>query len=242
MVRYFDLHLTTRHSFGTENVAELARMAERLELDTICIADAVDSAEALSEIRREISAAKSKVNILLGVEIKAKSTSDLTNKVNKFRDMVDILIVSGGDADINRAACENPKVDILAHPEFMRKDCGLDHVMAAAAAQNRVAIELNFRSYLHAYSRIRSHILSRMQRNVMLAKKFGATVVVTSGAQSIWDMRAGRELATLAYLCGMDVIAAVDSVSTVPESIIKRVNEIKSRGFVMPGVKVVEQE
>jgi len=239
MSRYFDLHVTTRHSFGKETVDALARMAERLELDTICIADAMDGAEDLALIKKEISSVKCNVKILLGIEIKAKTVSDLANKVNKFRDSADIIIVSGGDLDINRAACENPKVDILAHPEYMRKDSGLDHVMVAAAAKNNVAIELNFRSYLHSFGRIRSHILSRMQRNVILCRKFKAPLIVTSGAQTIHDMRAGRELATLAYLCGMEITEALECVSTTPEFLVNRVNEIKSKGFVMPGVRVV---
>ncbi len=214
-------------------------MAERLELDTICIADAIETADKLTEAKKEIASIKTSVNVLLGVEIIAKNTQDLANKVNRFRDIADIIMVSGGDIEINRAACENPKVDILAHPEFKRKDSGLDHVIVAAAAKNRVAIELNFRSFLHASGRQRAYLLASMQRNSMLCKKFGAPVIVTSAAENIWEMRAGKDLSTLAYLAGMDVENAITTVSTIPEFIIRRVKEIKSPEFVIPGVKVV---
>ncbi len=239
MVRYFDMHITTSHSFGTDDVPEIVKMAERLELDTICIADAVDTIDKFMQIKKEIAELKSTVNILLGVEIVAKNPQDMANKVNRFREPADIVIVSGGDIDINRAACENPKVDILAHPEYKRKDSGLDHVMAAAAAKNKVAIELNFRSFLHATGRQRAYLLAGMQRNAMLCKKFDAPIVVTSAAQNTWEMRAGKDLSTLAYICGMDVENAINTVSSIPEFLARRVKEIKSPGFVMPGVKVI---
>lgn len=240
MVRYFDLHITTSRSFGTDGILEMVRMAERLELDTICIADAIDTADRLVEAKKEIASIRTTVNVLLGVEIMAKNTQDLANKVNRFRDIADIIIVSGGDIDINRAACENPKVDVLAHPEFKRKDSGLDHVIAAAAAKNRVAIELNFRSFLHASGRARTYLLASMERNAMLCKKFGAPIIVASAAESTWEMRAGKELSALAYLAGMDVENAVNSVSSIPEFIVRHVKEVKSPEFVAPGIRLAE--
>ncbi len=241
MVRYFDMHVTTNHSFGTDSIPEIVKMAERLELDTICIADALETVEKLAAIKKEIAGIKSTVKIVPGVEIIAKNTQDLSNKISRFRDIADIILVSGGDLDINRAACENPKVDILAHPEYKRKDSGIDHVMAEAAAKNKVAIELNFRSFLHASGRARSYLLSSMQRNVMLARKFDAPVIVTSAAENIWEMRGGKELSTLAYLAGMDVENAINTASSIPEFLVRRVKEIKSPEFVMPGVKLVGQ-
>ena len=240
MVRYFDLHVTTKHSFGTDGIPEVVKMAERLELDTICIADAVDTMEKILEIKKEIAEIKSDVNVILGIEIIAKNPNDMANKVTRFRDIADIIIVSGGDIDINRAACENPKVDILAHPEFKRKDSGLDHVMAAAAAKNKVAIELNFRSFLHSSGKARAYLLASMQRNAMLCKKFDAPVIVASAAENAWEMRAGKELSTLAYLAGMDVENAITTVSTIPEFLVRRVKEIKSPEFVMPGVRLAK--
>ena len=84
---------------------------------------------------------KTTVEILQGVEIKAKNPDELRRMVDRFRDMADIIIVAGGELDINRAACENPKVDILSTPEKQRRDSGIDHVMAKLAAENKVAID-----------------------------------------------------------------------------------------------------
>ena len=130
-------------------------------------------------------------------------------------------------------------MDVLCHPEAGRKDSGMDHVMAKQASIYNVAIELNFRHFLEASKKQRAHILAHMRRNVMLAEKYGVNVVVASGAESVWQMRAGRELAALAYLAGMTREQAVRTTSTIPESIISTAMERKSPDFVMPGVRVL---
>lgn len=236
--KYFDLHVTTSHSFGTNSVEEMVKQAEKLNLDTICIADHIETEKDLEKIKNEISSLNTKMNVLLGAEIKADKVSDLQSKIKKFRELVDILLVSGGNITINRAAASDSRVDILAHPEYKRKDSGMDHIIMKLAAQNQVAIELNFREYLHAYKKIRSFILSNMQRNVMLAENLGAPIVVTSAAESIWDLRAGRELASLAYLVGLDIAYAIKTVTETPQNIINGIEKIKSPKFVRPGVEI----
>lgn len=235
--KYYDLHVATKHSYGVNTVEEVVRTAEKLGLDTIVILDAVDSIKDLEEIKKEVKSVESNVNVLVGVDIKAQNQNDLHKKINRFRDVVDLLAVSGGELEINRSAVESPKVDLLIHPELKRKDSGMDYVMMKLASENKVAIELNFREYLHSYRRIRSYVLAHMSHNVMLAQKYRAHVVVTSGAESIWDMRAGRELASLAYMTGLDREKAVWAVSEVPGGMVRRISEIKDN-ILKNGVKV----
>ncbi len=236
--KYYDLHVATKYSYGVDSVENVVKYAEKLGLDTIVVLDRFDSLDVLGEIKKDVKAVKSDVNVLVGLEIKAENTGDLNRQINRFRDNVDILAVHGGDFEVNRNAVENPRVDILTHPELKRKDSGMDHVMMKLAAENNVAVELNFREYLHSYRKIRSFVLSHMRRNVMLARKYGAHVIVASGAESVWDMRAGRELASLAYMCGFDRERAVKTVSEVPAFIVKRTAEVKDY-TLKNGVKVI---
>ncbi|MFH1432698.1 MAG: RNase P subunit p30 family protein [archaeon] len=222
------MHVTTKYSCGVNTVPEVVTYAERLGFDTIVILDRIDSLKTLQSIKDDVGSLKTNVNVLVGVEIMAKNAQELHKMINRFRDNVDILAVHGGDIEINRSAVENPRVDLLTHPEQRRKDSGMDHVMMKLAAENNVAIELNFHDYLHSYRKIRSYVLNHMRNNVMLAEKYDTHVVVASGAESVWDMRAGRELASLAYICGLDREKAVKTVSDIPSHIIKRVAEIKS--------------
>ena len=100
----FDLRIVSKNSYGSDSIEEIARRAELLGLDTICIADKIDSTEQFQKIKQEIGSIKTEVGILQGVEIHAKNPDELRRTVDKFRDLADVIIVAGGDLDINRAA------------------------------------------------------------------------------------------------------------------------------------------
>ena len=234
--KYYDLHISVQD----ESVADLIKRAEKLEFAGIGLTINAETKEQIDSLKTEISATNTKLDVLVGVIIRAENPEILRKQIEKFRPHADLIIVEGGDLAINRAACENSKVDILSHPSSNRKDSGMDHVMAKLAHDNKVAIELNFRSVLHSYSKIRVHILSHMQENVVLAKHTEAQIIVTSGAKSIWDMRAGRELSTLAIMCGIDREKAVMSVSDTPMIIADRIRSIKKDSHVMAGVKTIK--
>ncbi len=237
MRKYLDLHIYSDNSIGSSSIKEVVDFAEKLNLSTIALLDYKDKKQ-LAELKKEIQGIKTQVEILVGAELVAGSVSDLKVKIKQVRDVVDILAVYGGNLKINRAAVEDPRVDILIHPEFKRKDSGMDDVMARLAAENFVAIELNFREFLHSSRKSRSFVLRKMKQNAMLAEKYNAPVIVASGAESVWDMRAGRELSSLAHLCGLPIVACIDSVSKTPERVMTHVKKVNSNKFVMPGVEI----
>ena len=235
--KYYDLHISVQD----ESVADIINLAEKLEFSGIGLTINAETKEQIDSLKNEINTINTKLDVLVAVSIRAENPEILRKKIEKFREHVDLIIVEGGDIAVNRAACENPKVDILSHPSSNRKDSGMDHVMAKLAHDNRVAIELNLRTFLHSYSKIRVHILSHMQENVVLVKHAGADIIVTSGAKSIWDMRAGRELSTLAIMCGIDREKAVMSVSDTPRIIADRIRSIKKYSHIMAGVKTIKK-
>ena len=130
-------------------------------------------------------------------------------------------------------------VDVFVPPELGRKDSGLDHICVKAARENNVAIEVNFREVLESYKKRRVFVLSAIKKNIKLCRNYGTNIVTTSGAVNKWGLRSGRELASISHLLGMDLGVAIDSVSTVPEEIV-RVNREKLSGKRWEGVNVVE--
>ena len=179
------------------------------------------------------------VDIVSCVMIKAQNPEEMNRAIRAARDKTEIVMVHGGNYGINRAACENPMVDILCHPELGRRDSGLDHICAKAAHENRVAVEINFREILESHRKNRSYVMSSIKRNVMLLVKYEACIVATSGAVSVWGMRSGRELASVAHLMGMDLGAAIASASGVQEDIV-RINREKLAGKRWEGVRIDE--
>ena len=175
-------------------------------------------------------------SIISAVMIRPKSVEELKRELEKFRPKAEIIAVHGGIYDVNRAACEDPRVDLLCHPERGRSDSGLDHICAKAAAENNVAIEINFSDLLNSRSRPKQ--IYFMQRNIYLCSKYGAKLITTSGASEIWEMRAPRELASIASVLGLDIGVAIDSVSSIPEEKIN-INREKLSGSRVGGVKIV---
>ncbi len=177
-------------------------------------------------------------HLVAGVEIRPKHGEDLRKKINKFRKKSDLLMVLGGDLKINRASCENSKVDILSRPYLKRRDCGINHVFAKEAARNNVAIELNMSDILRSQSVFRSKMLAHFREIIKLHKKFHFPVLITSGASSIYDLRTPRDLVAVANCFGMAPEDAILSLSNVPWSILEFNQQRKN--MIIAGVKRIE--
>ena len=182
---------------------------------------------------------KRKFQIKSAVEIVAKNPEDLKRKVGKFRNKVDILMVNcGGDVKINRAACEDPRVDILLQPYKGRRDSGINHVLAKKAAENSVAIELNLKYLLKTGLRHRFRVLNQFRHIVDLQRKFNFPVIITSDATSIYDLRTPQDLIAIAQCFGMTEYEAEYAISKTPQKIIERAALRNS--VVVDGARIIE--
>lgn len=236
--RFYDVDMQSDLSSGDDTVQALADRAERLGFHGIAVTDYVAGRDEVAEVEEAVSGVESPVDVHVGATIRPADPGDLKEMLPGIRERVDVLVVHGGDAAVNRAATGDTRVDVLAHPELERNDSGIDHVMAEQAAKNRVAIQVNVRQLLETYGKVRSHVLAHMRRNVRLAEKFDAPVVASSGATAVGHLRAPRELAAFPRILGMDVGASFETVSDVPRRMLKRAERIREEGFVRPGVTV----
>ncbi|MGP8337281.1 MAG: ribonuclease P protein component 3 [Methanosarcinaceae archaeon] len=177
--------------------------------------------------------------VFKGIEIVSNNPSKLHGLIGKYRKNVDVLVIHGGNENINRAAVENRNVDILAHLPTL-KDSGLNHILAKSASENNVAIEFNIDSILKGRGGRRVHTLSYFRKNVEIARKFDVPMILTSNATSYFDLRAPREMIALAGLFGMEKDEAISSISTVPAGIIAG-NRPRS-GFIREGIEEIVEE
>ena len=231
---FYDLHVHTNLSIGEDSVEEMAGFAKNLGLFGIAVVRYYTH-EKFSKLP-EIGG----VELINAAMIKPASADELSAMAQKIRNDVELLIVHGGDYDINRAACESPLIDILAHPELGRKDSGLDHICAKAARENNVAIEVNFREVMESYKKRRVFVLSAIKKNIKLCRNYEVNMITTSGAVNTWGMRSGRELASISHLLGLELGTAIDSASTIPGEML-RINREKLAGKRFEGVSVVEE-
>jgi ribonuclease P/MRP protein subunit RPP1 len=199
--------------------------------------------KVLEEQKKVIEEAEKSVGIEIvqGVEIKVESPQELKKIVDKVREKVVIVVVHGGDYQINRAACENPKVDILSHPERERNDCGLDEYCLRKAKENDVLIEINFSEILNVHRKARAHVLQNISENIRLCKEIGAKMVICSDAKSVWELRDPRALASIANILGMDLGKAIDCVTEIPEQLVERNKKILAGEIVVRGVELWQE-
>lgn len=227
---FCDLHVHTDLSIGENKLEDVVQFAKSLGLGALGIVQYYPETAELPTMPD--------IDIVNCVMIKPKNAGELVELAGKVREKCEVLMVHGGDYDINRAACENSMIDVLCHPELGRHDSGIDHICAKAAGDNDVAIEINFREILESSRKGRAYVLSAMKRNIKLAQKYDFDIVTASGAVSKWDMRSGRELAAVANVLGLDLGYSIDTVSSVPKSIVSK-NREKLSGTRWQGVRVV---
>lgn len=218
-----------------ENTAEqLAALARHFGYSGIALANHSDK---LPQSQPELSSTN-EFEIFRGIELVEENPSKLHGLIGKFRKSVDVLIVHGGSENINRAALENPQVDILNHPAF-DKSSGLNQVLAKAAAENNVAIGLTLRPLLHSRGPRRVRLLSDLRANLDLARKYDVPLVLSSDAMSCFDLRSPRDALALAEVCGLEEDEALEAMTTVPERIISK--NRPGPGYIREGVEVLEE-
>lgn len=233
---FYDLHVHSLLSIGENPLDEMASFAKILGLDGLGVVRYYSGGSI-----QPLGTEGIDIDIVNAIMLKPGSPEELSRLAEKARGRAELLMVHGGDYDVNRAACENPLVDVLCHPELGRPDSGLDHVVVKAAADNQVAIEINFREILESYKRQRVHVLSGLRRNIKLCSKYKAKMITSSGAVRKWNMRPGRNLAAMAHLLGLDLGEAIDTVTAVPEELV-RTNREKLAGKRWEGISVVDED
>lgn len=224
---YYDFSV---HAYpeGGSTVSRLALAAGELGYSGICVASHSDFFSGME------GPAPEGVEVIQGVEVVAKNANDLRKQVDRFRGKVRVLAVHGGDPIINRAACEDGRVDILMHPPD-GKAGGINHVLAKLAADKHVAIGFELLPIVCSKGGSRVRTLSAYRANLALARKYEVPYVVVSGAMSVYDMRDVRAAIALCALFGMGEKDAIKGLSFYPSEILRR----NSPGYIMEGVELV---
>lgn len=237
-MRYFDIHLHSAFSGGQSSVEQIASTAKFLGYSSICFSAYYKGDSQIKELRKEADVAEKKTGVKVYLGFEARDEKDL-EKLKTKRKMYDILLVHGGDIEMNRLAVETPEVDILTHPESNRNDCGMNDVMIRLARKNSVAIEVNMREVLIQSRSSRSKTIQNIAKNVMMAQKIGAKIVTCSGAVSHYEMKDPKSMAAFSEIVGLTKEAAIASISTVPGEIAKISLERQGNKWVIPGVKIL---
>lgn len=214
-----------------EDLEEVINFGEKLGFSGIGISHRFEDKKSLDDFIDEVEKKRkdTELDLVISCEIGEENESDMKSKVGKVRQKAEVVIVQGGDFEVNKAAVRDSRVDILAHPEYRRKDSGMDHKTTRMASTNDVAIGFVLHPLTKTYGKVRSHILDHMKRNLELCEKYNARPVVMSGARNVYGMKDPRELAALPDVLGSGKNESMEMVSENPIEIVS-VNRNKLSG------------
>ncbi len=221
---------------GDSTVARMALTASEYGYDGVVVRNHGD---ALAEYDPEAVSDAYDVDVVPGVEVRARDPSRASGFVGNHRPDTVLVAVHGGTVAMNRFAVEQPAVDVLAHP--MRDDGDFNHVLAKAAAENGVRVEFSFRDVLDATGGRRVRRLQSLRKLRELVDHYDVPYVVSADPASHLELRAPRELVAL----GESVGFSRDCIETGLAEwgrVAERNRERLSDEFVEPGVWRVDDD
>jgi len=215
-----DLHTHTLLSDGELLPIELARRALAKGHKGIAFTDHVSLStikRVIKEISKDCELAKEwDIEAILGVEITHVPVSKIDMVVAEARRLGAELVVVHGETisepvekGTNRAAVNNPDVDVLAHPGFIT----LEEVQAAK--DNGVVLEITSRA---AHSATNGHV-------ARLAREAGARMVVNSDAHAPEDLLSEDEAIIRALAAGLSKAEAERAVRKTPLEVMRRMRK-----------------
>ena len=113
----------------------------------------------------------------------------------------------------------------------------MNHILAREAKDNNVAIELVFNDILKSYLAPRSKILANFRDIYKLHRKYEFPLILSSGAQSIFDIRTVMDFKAVFMQTGLTDLEVENSFKTA-ENILEFNKDRKN--MILSGVKVVE--
>lgn len=181
-MQFYDL--CVRSQAGISSVSELAKQALLLGYSGIVVIEPWHGVGSLQNLKKEVTAERTaELEVLAGVELQPKTPAELGETLELARPEAGLIVVSGGDLAVNRAACEDQRVDLLL-PNMDRPDGGLDASCYEAATKSGVAVGLCFRNALITFRKQRSTLLGRLAIIVNSAQVTRTQLVAISGARS----------------------------------------------------------
>lgn len=128
---------------------------------------------------------------------------------------VNLVFGQGGTAEKNRKFLESKKIHILSRPY------PINSVQARLAAENYVGLELCFHEMAHFSGYLRAKILIHLRHTILLAQKYHAPLVITSGASCPDQVKSPRTLVAFGKILGLGYPEAKAALWNVPKAIIE---------------------
>ncbi len=240
-MKFYDLGIKSSLSRGQDQPEVMLDWAIELGYAGVALADFEDvSPKALKQIRKEYSP---KCNLFTRATIIPKSADAMKRSLKELHNAVDIIAVRSGSAEKNIYvnAILDKRVDIISLSELSEFNC-LDYSHFKMAKENGVIIEISTCELILKERFQRSKLIRLMYKNCEQIIRANAPFIITSGAESKWELRAPKELIALAGLIKIPEKQATCALSSYPEMLIQKIRMMRDPNCIMAGVRVVPSE
>ncbi|MFW6385264.1 MAG: RNase P subunit p30 family protein [Halodesulfurarchaeum sp.] len=218
-------------SNGSTTASRFATTAARLGFDGVVIRNIH---QMMGEFDREKIGRVYDIDVVSGIEIVSDDRTEASGYIGSYRPETTILILRGGNPEINRFAAEHEQIDVLADP--MGRDGDLNHVIVAEATNNDVHVEVSLAPMLRHSGGQRVRALRSLRKLRELIEAYDAPYVVSAGATNHLQMRAPRELKAVGAEIGFEPEDIGDGLRAW-KTIARRNRERLSPEYVQPGVR-----
>jgi len=222
------------------NEIELLRRAKELGYSNLIFLYPFKSKADLVKKKKELQDLK----VFFGIYLKPNKPQIRIS--NQLYLEADLIAVSSQDEKIIRAAVSNPKIDLIFrvpssagrdHPAYRRSN--FNEILANLAKQNKVRYAIDFSALLEHEGIARAKLLGREAQNVRLCRR-KIPIIIASFAKDVWQLRNPHDLSAIAQLLGLNAPQAKAAVSSAILKIIKCKQKRRLKGFIAPGIRVVE--
>jgi ribonuclease P/MRP protein subunit RPP1 len=181
------------------------------------------------------------LDFVLRADFKPRTQEDLMHFLRKFRRKLEVICIVCDSKEIARQAAKDRRVDLLSFPSLDYYKRFFDRAEAELACNSLAGLEVDAKSLLVLEGPPRVRLLSSLRREVAIAREFHVPIVVSSGVGEEQLMRTPRDMASLAYLFGLNEEEALQAVSANPVGIVLRNREKLSSRFIAPGISVLKE-
>ncbi|MDH7592876.1 MAG: RNase P subunit p30 family protein [Methanomicrobiales archaeon] len=141
------------------------------------------------------------IQVLKGYCIEEKSAKGVTAACRRAPGDR-IIMVEAGEYAFNRAVISIPGIKIL-RGLWRAPSNAVDHVLARFAAQRRVAWDIELNPLVRTRGHARQRAIQRYRDILMLHRRLGVPLTISTGAASVLEQRGVRDAMRLCALFGM---------------------------------------
>ena len=232
-MKFIDLQVT---STVTSEIEELLTFGAELGYAGIGLVFnrlSVEDAKKAEKIAKNLG-----IDLITRIDIIPRDPEELLNILKKTRLKYEVVAVTCLNQKVAKQAAKDHRVDLLDFPVSGRPF--FDEPTAQLASNSNVALELNISEIIMNTGSQRVMTISKLRREVRIARQFKIPVILSTGSRNIYDFRGPKEIIAIASIVGLTQRDATEALSTVPLKIVNTNRKKLSPDYVQ-GASLIER-